>query len=157
MGNVFYETTHDLINNEILRFEEICSKFDNDPEEKRIRISEYKCAKYRLSALWRIQNMLFHGKRVIEKGCCHLEIEEALEGALNYSSIYNESEEQEKLEVKLYYGIRAFTEKKLEELSSISEYANDWERIELNEKIVGYTFALRSLNEGWEKRNETKA
>ena len=157
MNYIFYETTYNLLNSEILRFEEICNELDDNPAEKRNRISGYKCAKYRLSALWRVLNMLYHGKRVIEQGCCHLDIEEALNGDTNYLRLYSETSEEDKLEAKLYYGIRAFNEKNLEELSSKSEYANDWERIELNEKIIGYTFALRSLNEGWEKRNEAKA
>lgn len=157
MNYIFYETTYNLLNSEILHFEKFCSELDCDSDEKRKRISEYKCAKFRLSALWRILNILFYGKRVIERGCCHLEIEEALEGTPDYLRLYIETAEEKKLEAKLYYGIRAFTEKKLEELASNSEYATDWEKVELNERIIGYTFALRSLNEGWEKRNEAKA
>lgn len=157
MNYIFYETTYNLLNSEILRFEELCSELDRDPGEKRNRMAEYKCAKYRLSALWRVLNMLFHGKRVIERGCCHLDIEEALKGDINYSRLYSEAAEEERLEAKLYYGIRAFTEKMLEELGSSSEYATDWEKVELNERIMGYTYALSSLNEGWEKRNEAKA
>ena len=79
-NDIFYRTAYDFIGAEISRFEKLCDELDKNKTYKNERMAEYKCAKFRLSALCRIHNMLFHGKNVIEKGCVHVDIETSLNG-----------------------------------------------------------------------------
>ncbi len=147
--NIFYETAYSLINKEIKLFESLCRKLDENREEKEKRTAEYKCAKYRLSALRRIYNMLFHGKNVIDGNCIHIDIENALNSNSEYLSLYGNASEEEKKDFKLYYGLKAYTEDMIDEANEKLSTAGDWESIELKEKLDGYRFALKALDEGW--------
>ncbi len=150
--NIFYETAYNLIHKEIEPFESLCNELDENREEKEKRTVEYKCAKYRLSALHRISNMLFHGKNVIECGCTHIDIETSLNAHSEYLTLYTDAHEDEKKEYKLYYGIKAYTEDKIEELNEKLKKADDWEGVEIKEKLEGYRFALSALDKGWERK-----
>ena len=56
----------------------------------------------------------------------------------------------------LYYSMVAFAERELTELNKKLENANDWEKIELEERIGGLKFAKECLDEAWRRRKEVK-
>jgi len=51
----------------------------------------------------------------------------------------------------------AFSERELNQLNEKIQNANDWEKIELEERIGGLKFAKECLDEAWRKRKEVTA
>ncbi len=151
-NDIFYVTAYNLIGTEMFLFERLCYELDRNKAEKNERMAEYKCAKYRLSALHRIHNMLFHGRNVIEDGCRHIDIETSLNEHTEYLKSYEAAPAGEKNEYKLYYGIKAYTENRIKEINEKLKNADDWERVELKERIAGYEFAKECLDQAWQKR-----
>ena len=62
--------------------------------------------------------------------------------------------ESEKPDYSLYYGMLAFAEKQMLELEAKLPFANDWERVELTERLGGWLFGVNCLHEAWKKRGE---
>ena len=54
-------------------------------------------------------------------------------------------------------GASAFADSELEQLEAKMEFATDWERVELEERIGGLEFAKECLNEAWQKRKDVIA
>ena len=48
----------------------------------------------------------------------------------------------------------AFTERELAKLNKKIQNANDWEKIELEERIGGLNFVKKCLNHAWQRRKE---
>ena len=59
-----------------------------------------------------------------------------------------------KPDFSMYYGILAFIEKELSFLEDNLHNANDFEKIELEERLDGLKFATVCLDEAWQKRGE---
>ena len=63
----------------------------------------------------------------------------------------------EKPDYSLYYSMVAFAEKELAQLNEKIQNANDWEKIELEERIDGLKFAKECLDEAWQRRKDVIA
>ena len=72
----------------------------------------------------------------------------------DYLALYEAAPESEKPDYSLYYGMLAFAENQVAELEEKLLHANDWESVELTERISGWRFGAESLREAWEKRGE---
>ena len=51
----------------------------------------------------------------------------------------------------------AFAEKELAQLNEKIQNANDWEKIELEERIDGLKFSKECLDEAWQRRKDVIA
>ena len=74
-----------------------------------------------------------------------------------YLGLYEAAPANEKPDYSLYYAMLAFADSELEQLEAKMEFATDWERVELEERIGGLEFAKECLNEAWQKRKDVIA
>ena len=152
--SVFYISAIESLGKEEQRLADFTDALDNDPAQKKDRIAEYKCAKYRNASVSRIHNLLYHGNRVYRKPAIHLEIEDCINSNDEILTLCNKAADNEKLDCKLYYGISYIAQERIEMCLKELENANDWEKIELEERIGGMQFAKECLDEAWQKRKE---
>ncbi len=156
----FYTLAHDTMNKEIKRLEDFCENLDKTPELKKECISEYKCAKYRYAGLSAIYASFYnnqHCRKTHDLGSTHyllLPFYEYLTARSDYLALYKAAPESEKPDYSLYYGMLAFAEKHIAELEAKLPLANDWESVELNERLGGWRFGANCLREAWETRGE---
>ena len=61
---------------------------------------------------------------------------------------------EEQPDFSLYHAIRVFTVREINKLEGKLPLANDWESIELQERLGGLRFALACMDESWEERGE---
>ena len=153
----FYETAIEKINSEAVKLEVFCKALDNAPNEKKKQVVEYKRAKYRYASIARIYNLLYHGNRVYQKPAIHMDIENVIKNNAELSNLCNHAVNNEKIDFKLYYGISAIAVERIAELQKKLQSANDWEKIELEERIGGLTFAKNCLDEAWKRRKDVLA
>lgn len=148
----FYSGAYSPLVEEVNRIDGYCGYLDMVPNEKSKSIAEYKCAKYRLSTVLRITMMLYHGNRVMKNGCTHLDIDNYLTENPDYLKLCDDASEEDKIDYKLYYGILSYIEKTALDIKAKLALADDWEKIELDEKLGGLMFSKECLDEAWEKR-----
>lgn len=155
--SVFYTLAVESLGKECNRLNEYTAALDKNPAEKKARIAEYKCAKYRQASVRRIFMLLYHGNRVYQVPAIDLNIENQLKQREDYLSLVENASTDEKIEFKLYYGISAIAEELYSQLQKKLENATDWEKIELEERIGGLRFAIECLDEAWGKRKDVSA
>ena len=154
----FFQIALDLINAETKKLETFCDTLDTNPVEKKNRIAEYKCAKYRYAGATNVWCRFFHSHRVAAKNANNHyllpDINEAFISISEYVALYENAADDEKQDFALYYGHIAFADSEIAKLESKLEHATDWERVELKERIGGLNFAKECLNEAWQRRKE---
>ena len=154
----FFQIALDLINTETKKLESFCDTLDKKPQEKKSRIAEYKCAKYRYAGATTVWCRFFHSHRVAAKNANHHyllpDINEAFISIPEYVVQYENAADDEKQDFALYYGHIAFADSEIAKLKSKAEHATDWERVELEERIGGLRFAKECLKEAWQRRKE---
>ena len=69
-----------------------------------------------------------------------------------YLALYESASADEKPDYSLYYMALVFTDRELSSLNIKKQNANDWEKVELEERIGGLQFAKECLNDAWQKR-----
>lgn len=152
----FYQTAMGLINAETKKLDDFCDALNNNKLEKKAKITEYKCAKYRYAGITNVWAMMYMNHRVGKRNCQtnHLapKFNEIFVTFPSYVEIYNQAPDDEKTDFALYYGALAFSDYKIAELKSNILSAGDWERVELEERIGGIEFAKACINEAWQKR-----
>ena len=161
VGNsAFYILAHESLGREIKRLENFTDALDKNPALKKEQIAEYKCAKYRYAAVSLIHSTVYNNNRCrklhnIEYSHYLLQpFDEIFKECTEYLSLYESATANEKPDFSLYYAILEFTERELTELKTKSQNANDWEKVEIEERIGGLKFAKECLNEAWQRRKE---
>ena len=157
MGNSrFFQIALERIDTETKKLKSFCDALDKDSVAKKKKIAEYKCAKYRYAAIERIHMLLYHGNRVyrLSDRNKHIDIENSLAQREEYLLQVENAPENEKIDVKLYYGITGIVGELLSGFEERLSRANDWEKIELEERISGLKFAQECLDEAWKRRKE---
>ncbi len=158
--SVFYTLAYNAMNKEIKRLEDFCAELDKNPALKKEHIAEYKCAKYRYAGLSALYASFYNNQRcrkIHDLGITHyllLPFCEALTACPEYFASYKSAPESKKPDYSLYYGTLAFAEKHIAELEAKLPLANDWESVELTERLGGWRFGIDCLSEAWEKRGE---
>ena len=104
--SLFYKNASTALFQEKNRLDFFCKTLDQAPKEKKAKIAEYKCAKFRYATVCRIYMLLYHGNRVYQMSAIHLDIENTLKQREEYSVILENAPIDEKLDFKLYYGKR---------------------------------------------------
>ena len=129
----FFQIALDLINTETKKLEIFCDTLDKKPLEKRNRIAEYKCAKYRYAGATNVWCRFFHSHRVAAKNANNHyllpDINEAFISIPEYVALYEKASEGEKQDFALYYGHIAFADSEIAKLESKLEHATDWVHI----------------------------
>jgi hypothetical protein len=161
IGNsVFYRIANDLLGKECRRLCDFTDALDKDPAEKKKRIAEYKCAKYRYAAVSTphalIQMNNFHRQkyRLEYSHFLLLHFEELLKERADYLALCDSAPQDEKPDYSLYYAMLALVEKEIGLLEEKLPLATDWERVELEERLDGWRFGKACLDEAWAKRKD---
>ena len=152
--SVFFFVANDLLGKECKRLCDFTDALDKDPLQKKQKIAEYKCSKYRYASVARIYNFLWHGNRVYHKPAIHVDIENCIKNNKELLELCNNAPDSEKIDYKLYYGISFIADEMSNSYSKGLLNAGDWEKIELEERIDGLKFAKECLDEAWQKRKE---
>lgn len=152
--SVFYTLAAESLSKECNRLNEFTASLDKNPAEKKARIAEYKCAKYRQASVGQIRNTLFYGNEVLQRPARHLIIEEHLNNHPDYLELCSRTSIEEKVDFELYYGCKATAEDEHETFAEKLLMATDWEKVELEERIGGLKFAIECLDEAWKKRKD---
>ena len=63
----FYQLAIERINAERKRLDDFCEALDKNPMERKSKITEYKCARYRYAGLTNVWWALFHSHRTAER------------------------------------------------------------------------------------------
>ena len=161
--STFFHIANDLLHNEAKRLCNFTDALDKDPLQKKQKIAEYKCAKYRYAAVSLIHSTVYNNNRCrklhnIEYSHYLLQpFDEIFREYDEYLTLYEAAPANEKPDYSLYYSMVAFAEKELAQLNEKIQNANDWEKIELEERIGGLEFAKECLNEAWQKRKDVIA
>jgi len=119
---------------------------------------EYKKTKYRYAAVSNVWAMFYFCHRLMDihkdTHYLHPNVEPFLLNNPSYLSLYDNAPEEEKPEYGWYYGTLAFTDGEIAKLEEKLPFANDWEKIELEERLGGLRFAKVCLDEAWQKRKD---
>ena len=158
--STFFRIANDLLHKECKRLCDFTDALDKDPQQKKQKIAEYKCAKYRYAAVSLIHSTVYNNNRCrklhnIEYSHYLLQpFDEIFREYDEYLTLYEAAPANEKPDYSLYYSMVAFAERELAQLNEKIQNANDLEKIELEERIGGLKFAKECLNEAWQKRKE---
>ena len=158
--SAFYIIANDLLSKECKRLCDYTDSLDKDPVQKKERIAEYKCAKYRYAAVSTIHTLLqmnnFHRKQHnIEYSHYILQaFDDLFKARTEYFALYESAPPNEKPDYSLYYALLSMTHKELAKLEGRLQNATDWEKVELDERIGGWIFAKECLDEAWQKRKD---
>lgn len=161
--STFFRIANDLLHTESKRLCDFTDTLDKDPQQKKQKIAEYKCAKYRYAAVSLIHSTVYNNNRCrklhnIEYSHYLLQpFDEIFKEYNEYLTLYEVAPANEKPDYSLYYSMVAFAERELAELNEKIQNANDWEKIELEERIGGLEFAKECLNEAWQRRKDVIA
>ena len=154
----FYQLEIERINAERKRLDDFCEALDKNPMERKSKITEYKCARYRYAGLTNVWWALFHSHRTAERNVENHYLDPSINDVFitvpEYVVLYDNASEGEKRDYALYYGVTAFTNSKIAELEEKLSLATDWEKIELEERMGGLQFAKGCLDEAWQKRKD---
>ena len=161
--STFFRIANDLLHKECKRLCDFTDALDKDPLQKKQKIAEYKCAKYRYAAVSLIHSTVYNNNRCrklhnIEYSHYLLQpFDEIFREYDEYLTLYEAALTNEKPDYSLYYSMVAFAEKELAELNEKIPNATDWQKIELEERIGGLEFAKECLDEAWQRRKEVIA
>lgn len=156
----FFQIANELIRAETKKQESFCATLDKNPAEKKKRIAEYKCAKYRYAGTSKVWCRFLHSHRVAAKNASNHyllpDINEIFVSVPDYVALYETAADVEKQDFALYYGHIAYADSEIAKLEATTENATDWEAIELKERICGLQLAKECLNKAWQRRKEVE-
>ena len=156
----FFIQAIDAMHRECERLEAFTDDLDKQPTEKRTHIAEYKCAKYRYAGVSNIAAIFFHSRRVAESfDHSHYlppHMEPLFLASPAWVEAYETAEEADRLDIALMGATLAFAEDKITDNRQKRARANDWEAVELDQRLGGYEFAKACLLEAWNNRTEVK-
>ena len=161
--STFFRIANDLLHKECKRLCDFTDALDKDPQQKKQKIAEYKCVKYRYASVSLIHSTVYNNNRCrklhnIEYSHYLLQpFDEIFKEYNEYLTLYEAAPTNEKPDYSLYYSMVAFAERELAELNKKIQNATDWEKIELEERIGGLEFAKECLNEAWQRRKDVIA
>ena len=151
----FYTMAIDGIKAEWSRLDAFCKELDSDRERKKKEIVAYKCAKYRdagISNIWAVFHNCYRLKKSLNETCyCLKPVYEMLAKDESAMEIYRNASEEDKPDLGLYLGIKAFITSLVTEKQAKLELATDWERIELTTYMEGHLFALACIENAWKE------
>ena len=78
--------------------------------------------------------------------------DELFKSKAKYLSLYEDVPKNEKPDFSLYCAMLAFADDELSKYAEMLKHANDWEAVELEERIGGLQFAKECLNEAWNQQ-----
>ena len=158
--SAFFLIANDLLGKESKRLCDFTDSLDKDPLQKKENIAEYQCAKYRYASVSLIHSTVNNNNRCrklhnIEYSHYLLQpFDEIFKECTDYLALYESAAANEKPDFSLYYAILTFTEREIVTLKEKNQNSNDWEKIELEERIGGLQFAKECLDEAWQRRKE---
>ena len=161
--STFFLISTELLNKENKRLCDFTDALDKDPIQKKERIVEYKCTKYRYASVSLIYSIFYNNNRFrklhnLEYSHYLLQhLDEILKENEEYLNLYEAAPINEKPDYSLYYSMLAFVERKLAKLNQNMQNATDWQKIEIEERIEGLQFAKECLNEAWQRRKDVIA
>ena len=161
--STFFRIANDLLHQECKRLCDFTDALDKDSLQKKQKIAEYKCAKYRYAVVSLIHSTVYNNNRCrklhnIEYSHFLLQpFDEIFREYDEYLILYEAAPTNEKPDYSLYYSMVAFTERELTELNKKIQNATDWEKFELKERIDGLKFAKECLDEAWQRRKDVIA
>ena len=161
--SVLFRLANELLEKECQRLCDFTDQLDRNPAQKKECIAEYKCAKYRYAAV-----SLMHSSVINNNRCRKLHnleyshylllpFDEILKSRHDSLASYESAPADEKPDYSLYYGMIAFADAELAELEKKRQNADDWETVEIDERIGGLLFAKACLDEAWQNRKEVTA
>ena len=160
MNHSFYTLAYEAMRDECRRICLFTDALDQNPTEKKQKIAEYKCAKYRYAAVSLIESTIYNNDRCRKRfnlaNFHHLlqPFDEIFRELPEKVAEYDTLPAEEQPDFSLYHAIRVFTVREINKLEGKLPLANDWESIELQERLGGLRFALACMDEAWEKRGE---
>lgn len=160
MNNAFYTRAYEAMRDECRRICLFTDALDQNPAEKKQKIAEYKCAKYRYAAVSLIESTIYNNDRCRKRfnlaNFHHLlqPFDEIFRELPEKMAEYDALPAEEQPDFSLYHAIRMFTVREINKLESKLPLANDWETIELQERLGGLRFSLACLDEAWEQRGK---
>ena len=158
--SVFFLISTELLNKENKRLCDFTDALDKDTCQKKKRIVEYKCTKYRYASVSLVHSILCNINRFrklhnLEYSHYLLQhFDEIFKEYDEYLTLYESAPANEKPDYSLYYSMLAFAERELAKLNEKIQNATDWEKVELEERIGGLKFVKECLNEAWQRRKE---
>lgn len=157
---VFFTSVNQSLSTECRRLCDFTDELDRSPKEKKERIAEYKCAKYRYAGVSNIHAIFYHSHRVAES-LAHTHylpphMEPLFLASPAWVEAYKAADETDRPDIALMGATLAFTEDKITENRQKRAHANDWEAVELDQRLGGYEFAKACLLEAWNNRTEVK-
>jgi len=158
--STFFRIAKDLLHKECKRLCDFTDALDKDPRQKKQRIAEYKCAKYRFANIALLHSVLLNNNgcrklRNLENSYYLLQhFDEIFKEYDEYLALYESAPVNEKPDYSLYYLMLAFCERELIKLNEKKQNATDWEKVEIEERIGGLQFAKECLDMAWQKRKE---
>ena len=156
----FYILAHEALSRECKRLCDFTDDLDKKHTEKKKQIAEYKCAKYRYASISFIDSTVYNINRcrkahnLKEYHYLLLPFDEIFKTHDDYLSIYDSALDSEKPDIGLYYAMIALVDVEIVKLEEKIAAADDWEKIELEERIGGLRFAKICLDEAWQKRKD---
>ena len=156
----FFIQAIEAMQRECQRLEAITGELDKQPSERKAHMAEYKCAKYRYAGVSNIQSIFYHSHRVAES-LAHTHylpphMEPLFLASPAWVEAYKAADETDRPDIALMGATLAFTEDKITENRQKRAHANDWEAVELDQRLGGYEFAKACLLEAWNNRTEVK-
>lgn len=161
--SIFFCLANELLEKECQRICDFTDQLDRNPVQKKERIAEFKCAKYRYASVSLIHSSVINNNRcrkLHNLESTHyllLPFDEIFKTRTEYTALYEAAPADAKPDYSLYYAMLAFAEQELSVLEEKLPLASDWERVELEERIGGLLFAKACLDEAWQNREEVTA
>ena len=158
--SAFFTLANDTLGKECKRLCGFTESLDKDPAKKKENVAEYKCAKYRYAAVSLVHSILYNNnlyrkQQNLEQSHYLLKpFDEVFREYKEYCGSYDVISVNEKPDYSLYCVLLAIIEKQITELKVKLSCANDFERIELEERIGGLLYGKACLDEAWQKRKE---
>ncbi len=158
--SLFFLLANELLNKECEKLCDFTTALDKDPEQKQHRIAEYKCAKYRYATISLVHSTVYNNNYCrkshnIEYSRYLLSPFNAIfEEKTEHLALYESAPKNEKPDYSLYYAILAFVEKERMLLEEKLLRADDWEAVELKERIGGFQFSKECLEKAWQMRKD---
>ena len=158
--STFFVLADELLGKECRRLCDFTDALDKEPAKKKDSMAEYKCAKYRYAAVSLIHNTLYQHNRCRKQQNMEnfhylfLPFDEIFKSYPEAVALYDAASANEKPDFSLYYALLGFADQELAGLEEKLQKATDWERVELEERMAGLTFAKECLDEAWQKRKD---
>lgn len=158
--STFFLLANDMLHKECKRLCDFTDALDKEPMQKKQRIAEYKCAKYRYAAVSTVHSLVqmnnFHRQEQKLECSNYLlcPFDDLLKAQTEYFALFEAAPTCEKPDYSLYYAMLALIKRELSKYEEKLQNATDWEKIELEERIGGWSFAKECLDEAWEKRKD---